>query len=80
MRIEIVKWGNSTAVRLPAVVLRELEVAIGDQLDLSIKGRKITLEPVTRREYQLSELLAGITRDNLHGAVDFGAPVGRETW
>ena len=80
MQIEIVKWGNSTAVRLPAALLRELKVAIGDQLELSTKGRRIILEPVSHREYQLGELLAGITRDNLHAAVDFGAPVGRETW
>jgi antitoxin MazE len=37
------------------------------------------IEPVPRREYTLSELLKGITPENLHEEVDFGGPVGKET-
>jgi antitoxin MazE len=31
-----------------------------------------------KREYQLEELLAGITPKNLHSESDFGKPVGKE--
>jgi len=28
----------------------------------------------------LEEMLAGITPENMHGEVDWGAPVGKEVW
>lgn len=39
---------------------------------------KIVVQPQTEGEYTLEELLAGKTRANLHGAVNFGPPVGKE--
>jgi antitoxin MazE len=77
MLVEIVKWGNSTAVRLPAAILKQVRVALGDRLELRTDGSKIVLERAPR-EYTLDELVAGITKKNRHSAVDFGAPVGRE--
>jgi antitoxin MazE len=79
MQVEVVKWGNSSAVRLPAAALKELNMALGDRLELKTEGGKIVLEPA-RREYRLEDLLAGITKLNRHAPADFGAPVGREAW
>ena len=31
-------------------------------------------------KYDLDELLAGITEDNIHPEVDYGPPVGKEFW
>jgi antitoxin MazE len=41
------------------------------------KGR-IVIEPAMQSEYKLEDLLAGITDENAHDAVDFGGPVGQE--
>jgi antitoxin MazE len=41
------------------------------------KGR-ILIEPTEPMETPLADLLAAITPENLHDAVDFGEPVGRE--
>jgi antitoxin MazE len=79
MQVEIVKWGNSSAVRLPAAVLKELDVAQGDRLELRMDAGKIVLEPA-QREYELDELVNAITPQNRHELVDFGAPQGREAW
>ena len=79
MQVEVVKWGNSSAVRLPAAVLKEVQIALGDRLELKIQDGKLVLEPTTR-EYKLAEMVAGITKLNRHAAVDFGTPVGREAW
>jgi len=38
MRIE--KWGNSLAVRLPAVVVEALELKEGDDIEIRITGRR----------------------------------------
>lgn len=77
MNIEIQKWGNSGAIRLPAAVMKQVNVVLGDQLDLKTEDGKIVLVPAPR-EYLLDDLVAGITKANLHESVDFGAPVGRE--
>lgn len=79
MKVKVVKWGNSRAVRLPAAALKEVRIALGDFLELKTADGKIVLEP-TQREYQLEDLLGGISVSNLHTSVDFGAPVGREAW
>jgi antitoxin MazE len=79
MLVEVVKWGNSNAVRLPASALKELHVARGDLLDLKMQDGKIVLAPAPR-QYQLADMLAKITKNNQHALVDFGTPVGRETW
>jgi len=39
---------------------------------------RIIIEPAQRREYDLGELVKGITRENLHDETDFGKPVGKE--
>ncbi|HZE90338.1 MAG TPA: AbrB/MazE/SpoVT family DNA-binding domain-containing protein [Rhizobacter sp.] len=79
MQVEVVKWGNSSAVRLPAAAMKEVRIALGDRLELKTEDGKIVLEP-TQREYRLEDLLDGITKQNRHAPVDFGAPLGRETW
>ena len=79
MQVEVVKWGNSSAVRLPAAILKEVHIALGDRLELRAEEGRIVLERA-QREYCLEELLAGITKENMHAPVEFGAPMGRETW
>ena len=41
------------------------------------KGR-IVIEPADKFEFKLEDLVACITRENVHGEVDFGGPVGKE--
>ncbi len=79
MQVKIQKWGNSGAIRLPAAIMKQVNIALGDHLDLNTEAGKIVLVP-RPREYRLDDLLAGITKANLHAPVDFGAPVGREAW
>lgn len=77
MQVEIQKWGNSGAIRLPAAIMKQINVTLGDQLDLKTEDGKIVLVPAPH-EYRLDDLVARITKANLHEPVDFGAPVGRE--
>lgn len=41
--MRVAKWGNSLALRLPAKVVKELELAEGDEVELRSTGPK-TLE------------------------------------
>lgn len=45
MLVEIQKWGNSGAVPLPSTVMKQLNVHLGDRLDLQVEAGKILLSP-----------------------------------
>jgi antitoxin MazE len=78
-RVQIVKWGNSQAVRLPKRVLEEANLGEGDEVVVSARNGRIELEPVAE-EITLEKLLKGITPRNLHREQDWGRPAGREIW
>ena len=37
--MQVAKWGNSLAVRLPAVVVEALNLKEGDQVEIQVAGR-----------------------------------------
>ena len=39
--MQISRWGNSLAVRLPAAVVDALELKEGDQVELQVVGKKV---------------------------------------
>jgi antitoxin MazE len=74
------KWGNSLAVRIPLAIARQASLGEGDSVALALDGHGgIVLRP-TRRKYDLSELVAGITPKNRHRETDWGEPQGGESW
>jgi antitoxin MazE len=80
MKAVVKKWGNSASVRIPAAVLQAAKLRLDDSVDVREESGRIVIEPAPRKEYTLSELLKGITAENLHKEVDFGRPVGKEAW
>jgi antitoxin ChpS len=57
MKLSIQKWGNSAAVRLPAALLDEAKLELGDQLSVELRPDGIMLTPA-RRTYVLADLVA----------------------
>jgi len=53
---------------------------VGEAVDVREESGRIVIEPVRRKEYDLAELVKGITRRNLHEEVDFSGPAGKEAW
>lgn len=45
MKVQVSKWGNSTAVRLPKAVVRQLGLTSGMTLDVSVEDGAVKLEP-----------------------------------
>jgi antitoxin MazE len=80
MHVRVQKWGNSLAVRIPKPLAEDAEVKEGTVLNLAVSEGKIVATPVERKKQSLKQLLAKVTRKNLHTEVDFGRSVGRETW
>jgi antitoxin MazE len=78
MRATVERWGNSAAVRIPSAVLQAANLSINDSVDIREESGRIVIEPQLQKQYDLAELVKGITRANLHDGVDFGNSVGRE--
>lgn len=78
-RVQLVKWGNSHAVRLPKAVLQKAEIREGDELEVRVEKGRIALQPAAPK-LTLSDLVGRITPGNLHDEQDWGRPVGREVW
>ena len=64
MRTEIARWGNSLAVRLPRPITDRMSIAEGTAVELEVEDGRLVIRPSTPR-FELDELLAGITPDNL---------------
>lgn len=78
MRTIVKKWGNSASVRIPAGIMEAARLGLDDPVDIREEDGRIIIEPVRIPECNLAQLLAGITPENLHSEVDFGAPAGKE--
>jgi antitoxin MazE len=76
MEAKIQKWGNSLAVRIPKALAKNIDVRNGSAVDIDTSEGQIIIRPIKR--YDLSVMLAAVTKENLHQEVDTGAPVGRE--
>ncbi len=80
MKVQIQKWGNSLALRIPKSFAVESKIEQGSTVEVSLESGRIIVFPVAEPEFSLDELLAKITPENLHGEIDTGASVGAETW
>jgi antitoxin MazE len=80
MRVQVQKWGHSLALRIPRSFAVESRIEQGSVVELSLVDGKLVVAPVSKSAYSLDELLAGVTRQNIHGEVDTGAATGKETW
>jgi antitoxin MazE len=73
------KWGNSLAVRIPKTMADGVGLKAGADIHIEAAGDAIVIRAATPR-YALADLVAGITRKNVHGETDTGPAVGREVW
>jgi len=58
VQMNVAKWGNSLAVRLPAELVRELGLREGDQIDLVKDDGAVKV----RRQPRADEVLEGLRR------------------
>jgi antitoxin MazE len=80
MQVRVQKWGNSLAVRIPKPLAEDAEVKEGTVLNLAVSEGTVVATPVQKRNWSLKQLLARVSKKNLHAEVDFGPSVGREIW
>ena len=74
---QVVKWGNSLAVRIPKPVAEEAGVQEGDEIVIKAAKGRISLRPKLRVP-TLQELVAQITPENRYGETPTGPSRARE--
>lgn len=80
MRAVVKMWGNSASVRIPAAILGESGLQVDQAVNVRSEHGRVIIEPFPEIEADLSNLIAGMTRDNIHEEVDFGALRGQEAF
>lgn len=80
MRTKIQRWGHSLAIRIPKPFAIEAKLGEETEVDLTLTNGSLIIVPATKLAQNLHDLLSRVTKRNLHGEVDTGAPVGREAW
>ena len=78
--IRVSKWGNSLALRIPLALAKQASLNEGDRVALALDGEGGIIVRPSRRKYELSELVGGITNKNRHRETDWGQPQGEESW
>ncbi len=78
MKSQIVKWGNSLAIRLPKPVIGEAKLKEGDSLEIEVAGDgRVELWRPTKIP-TLAQLVAQITPENRYEQISTGREIGKE--
>lgn len=77
MKAEMVKWGNSLAVRIPKPVAEAAKLKEGDALEIEAAEGRVELRRASRMP-TLAKLVSQITPENRYGEIATGGEVGKE--
>lgn len=77
IQVQIAKWGNSLALRVPRDIAARAGLSEGARVDLETDEDGRIVITRSRRRFTLDELLAGMTPDREHVLEDDG-PRGEE--
>jgi len=82
MGLQVNRWGNSLAIRLPKTIAAEAGITHGSTVEIRSAGwGRITIARIDEPQvYRLEELLQGVTPDNRHELMEPSGPIGREIW
>ena len=78
MRAQMVKWGNSLAVRIPKPVVEKARLKEGDSLEVEAAAEGLVELRRAAKIPTLAQLVSQITPENRYGEISTGAEVGKE--
>ncbi len=80
MKTRVKKWGNSLALRIPKSFADEVGLHKETSVEVSLADGKLVITPLAEPKLTLGQLLAKVTKENLHHEVETGSAIGDETW
>ncbi len=79
MQTTVQKWGNSLAIRIPAVFCKETDLSAGSPVEIFSENEIIVIKPL-KKKFNLTELLKMVNESNIHYEIESGEPRGKEVW
>lgn len=77
MQAQVLKWGNSLAVRIPKPIAEDVRFQAGDALEIVVDGGIVQLHRVAKVP-TLAQMVAQITPENRYAEVSPGPEIGQE--
>ena len=78
MRAEVLKWGNSMAVRIPKSIAEEARLAVGDAIEMGVAEEGSVQLLRVGKVPTLAQLVSQITPENRYAEISTGMEVGKE--
>jgi antitoxin MazE len=80
MKTRVQKWGNSLALRIPKSCAIEAGIQRDSSVEIKLDNKKLVILVVDEPKPTLKQLLAKITKENLHHEFNTGPARGNEAW
>jgi antitoxin MazE len=78
MQAQVLKWGNSLAIRIPKPVADDAHLQLGDPLEIAVAADGVVEMHRVAKLPTLAQLVAQITPENRYAEIPLGPEVGRE--
>jgi antitoxin MazE len=78
VQAQVLKWGNSLAVRIPKPVAEEANLRAGDAIEIEVAEEGLVQLLRVGKVPTLAQLVSQITPENRYAEVSTGQEVGKE--
>ena len=78
MTMQVKKWGNSLAIRIPKDIAKDSNLHQDSEVDIVSQDGVILIKP--KKDNLLEKLVSKIEQNNLHTETITTGPVGNELW
>ncbi len=78
MQAQVLKWGNSMAVRIPKHIAEGARLQLGDPLEFAVAADGVVQMHRVGEIPTLAQLVAQITPENRYAEILLGPEIGRE--
>lgn len=80
MQIQVGKWGNSNAIRIPLDLLKAIGAKQGDKLNVEVENGKLILEKENANELTIAKLFENYSGESFDSELVEFEPMGNELW
>ena len=80
MEARLQKWGNSDGIRIPAALLKALNLKTNDKITIEQVDDKIVISKSKNTKISLKEKFDNYHGQNLSKEFEWDQPVGKEIW
>jgi antitoxin MazE len=78
MRAQMLKWGNSLAIRIPRPIADEANLKVGDSLEIQVAAEGAVQIHRLGKTPTLAQIVSQMTPENRYEEIGTGAETSRE--